>query len=296
LASLGLIPVFFTTGLQAGLFGHLFLKRLIMGNKGKDRKGLRNVFSIAGGIFLFLITIIIFIGSVPEWIEWESGASSASAYSSSQDGTNTGDQETTNPGSISPLTPGELPASGKLIFNCDEELERQKEYSLFGYNFGANYSFEEAFTDYQISLDMELDFSDSSFLLKQHQIESWSDIKWGGSAEDTIMIVEISTEGEGILNEEGWISGIWHYYSSYLDDPDAEPYESSAEFYGYIDDQMEEVVACFLKPKDAFADEVRPNEYTADFDALQSAGKDQLISSWYHSNGCYICTIEGVKP
>ncbi len=61
LASLGYIPVVFTTALQAGFYGNLFLRRLIMGRKAKTRKGLQVVIGIAGGIGLFLLMVISFL-------------------------------------------------------------------------------------------------------------------------------------------------------------------------------------------------------------------------------------------
>lgn len=60
LASLGLIPAVFTTGLQAGYYGHIFLRRLVMRKKERNRKGLQRFISIGGIIILFLLTLISF--------------------------------------------------------------------------------------------------------------------------------------------------------------------------------------------------------------------------------------------
>jgi hypothetical protein len=295
LASLGLIPVFFTTGLQAGLFGHLFLRRLIMGRKGKARKGLQILFSVAAGIAILMITGLTLILEIPEALAADSRISSASAVGPVEDTSPFAVSQSTSTAPVSSLVPGQLPTSGKLVFNCDEEIERQKQYSLNGYNFGENYTFEEAFTSYEISLDLELDFTNRAFSLHQHQIEGWSSVKWPDYDEDTISIIEDINNASGILNEEGWISGSWSISSENIKDPDDEQYQSSSGFYGYIDDQMEEVVICRLK-SNASDKEGAPNEFSAEYDALRTAGKDQLISNWYHPNACYICKIEGIKP
>jgi len=67
LASLGLIPAVFTTGLQTGFYGHIFLRRLII-SKEKDRKGMRRLISIGGIIILCVVTLFSFILSGVEII------------------------------------------------------------------------------------------------------------------------------------------------------------------------------------------------------------------------------------
>jgi hypothetical protein len=58
LASLGLIPTIFTTGIQMGYYAHIFLRRLAMWGKEKNRKILQIFISIGGIIALSLITLI----------------------------------------------------------------------------------------------------------------------------------------------------------------------------------------------------------------------------------------------
>lgn len=295
LASLGLIPVAFTTGLQAGYFGNLFLRRLIMGRKGKTRKALQVVIGIVGGIGLFLITAFYFLFLGPhvtdEFLRIEGRPQGKSIQ---EEAASTGAHSATTEPSPA-LVPGQMPTSGYASISCNEEIERQKEYSLNGYNFGDSYTFEQAFLSYEINLDMELDFSNRTFSLQQHQIEEWSSIKWDQSDIYSILIVEARTDAEGILEEDGWISGNYDYYSEYLDDPDDEPYQSSSGFYGYVDDQMEKVVICTLNSSENDG-EGKLNEFTADFDALRAAGKDKLIASWYHPSACYICKVDSINP
>ncbi len=296
LASLGLIPVVFTTGLQAGYYGNLFLRRLIMGRKAKSRKGLQAVIGIVGGIGLFLITALFLLILGPDVTDaFLKIGDRPQARFSQQEAPSTGSQSA--PSEPSPaLVPGQMPSSGKASISCEEEIERQKVYSLNGYNFGdSNYTFEQAFLSYDINLEMELDFSNRTFSLQQHQIEEWSSIKFDQSDIYSILIVEAQTTAEGILDEDGWISGSFDYYSGYLDDPEQEPYEFTSYFYGYLDDQLEQIVICRLNPSENNG-EGRINEFSADFDTLRAAGKNQLISNWYHSSACYTCEVEGVDP
>ena len=65
LASLGLIPAAFTTGLQVGLYGNLFLRRLFLRRGGKTKGGLQAVIGIGGGLALLLLTLITIITLTP---------------------------------------------------------------------------------------------------------------------------------------------------------------------------------------------------------------------------------------
>jgi hypothetical protein len=295
LASLGLIPVVFTTGLQAGYYGNLFLRRLIMGSEAKPRKGLQIVIGIVGGIGLFLITAFYFLILGPDVTDAFLRIGDRPQGQSIQEKAVSTEAQTATSEPSPALLPGQMPTSGNASISCDEEIERQKEYSLNGYNFGDNYTFEQAFLSYKINLDMELDFSNRIFSLQQHQIEEWSSIKWDQSDIYSILIVEARTDAEGILEEDGWIRGNYDYYSVNLDDPDDEPYRSSSGFYGYIDDQMEKVVVCTLNSSENNG-EGKLNEFTADFNALRAAGKDKLIANWYHPFACYICEVDRINP
>ena len=69
LASMGLIPAIFTSGLQSGFYGHVFLQRLIVSEE-KDRKGMRRLISIGGSILLSIVTLFSFILSGSEIIQF----------------------------------------------------------------------------------------------------------------------------------------------------------------------------------------------------------------------------------
>jgi hypothetical protein len=299
LASLGLIPVVFTSGLQAGLFGHLFLRRLIMGRKGNDRKGLQSVIGIGGGVALFLIMGITLLFVVPDMMAAAEKIGSPAANLSYQQKPADAGFDSTNPDSTSDFRPGEPPSSGKLVINCEEEYERQKEYSLNGYNFlTGNFSFDEAFTSYEIEINLTVDLSERTFTLEHEEHEGWNmhtkfpDLYDEG---ETLMF-DTYYSGDGVLHENGWISGSYNYLHPNPNEPDTlPPDEGSNDFYGYIDDQMETVVICKLSPFEDFGDG-KPNQYTADFEALMAAGKDQLISSWAYPSDCNICKVDGIRP
>jgi len=61
-------------------------------------------------------------------------------------------------------------------------------------------------------------------------------------------------------------------------------------FYGYIDNENENIDICLL----AVFGYGEPEDFIADFEALRAAGKDQLVSGW-GTNNCYSCAIIGVE-
>ncbi len=163
---------------------------------------------------------------------------------------------------------------------------------LYQYNF----SFDEAFTSYEIEIDMEVDLSDRTFTLDHEQHEGWNVyLLYPDSYTDKFatLIYDIFYRGEGKLHDDGWISGSFDYYLGERDRPDDPISEGSNDFYGYLDDQVEHVVICVLNPYEDRRDG-KPNEFSADFAALRAAGKDQLIPSWYNFTACSTCSVDGI--
>ncbi len=301
LASLGLIPVVFTTGLQAGLFGHLFLRRLIMGKKEKTRKGLQIVFAIGGSLVLFLLTLFLLfqlmdtvlfskdeiLPSLSSIDQFGDDAPKVNEYQEQNDSVDSGP---------SPIQ-GQLPSSGSLVMNCAAQMEEEKEHSLVALNFGTtNYSFDEAFTDYSIQLNMGADISTGKFSFEyiKHESRRWQDFDPEQDPPEyaTLIIFDDTIRGEGNLLEDDWISGEFNWTFS-SGGPGEEPniQADNNNFFGYIDDDDKNVVICLL----AVFGYGEPEDSVADIEVLRTAGKDQLIPGW-GTNNCYTCTIDGIQP
>ena len=296
LASLGLIPVVFTTGLQAGYYGNLFLRRLIMGKKGKTRKGLQVVIGIVGGIGLFLMTVISFLILGPDVTDaFLRIGDRPQAWSYQEEAASVGAQSAT-PEPSPALIPGQLPTSGSLVMDCSNQMEKEKEQSLISLNFGTtNYSFEEAFTDYSIQINMETDLSNGEFSFEYIKHEGW---RWQEFDPDqdapeyaTLINFDETIIGIGNVREDGWISGDFSWTHS-SGSPEEEPTTKADNnnFYGYIDDENENIDICLL----AVLGYGEPEDSIAVFEDLRTAGKSQLIPGWA-TNNCYSCRIVGVK-
>jgi len=67
LASLGLIPAVFSTGLQLGYYGNIFLRRLFM-RPGRESKIMNAMIGIGGTTALVLLVALSLILSVPDLI------------------------------------------------------------------------------------------------------------------------------------------------------------------------------------------------------------------------------------
>lgn len=294
LASLGLIPVVFTTGLQAGYYGNLFLRRIIMGRKGKPRKGLQVVIGIGGGVGLFLITTFYFLLLGPDVTDAFLRIGNRNQARPYQEAAAAKPQTATSEPSPA-LIPGQLPSSGKLVMDCSDQMEQEKERSLISLNFGmTNYSFEEAFTDYSIQIDMGTDLSTGEFSFVYIKHEGWRWQEFDPDQDDpentTLIIFEDIITGEGTLQADNWITGEFTWTNS-SGGPGEEPTTKTDnnEFYGYIDDENENAVVCLL---DVFG-YGEPEDSTADFGALRAAGKNQLVTGWA-TNYCYSCAVVGV--
>ncbi len=297
LASLGLIPVFFTTGLQVGLFGHLFLKRMIMGRKGKDRKGLRAVFSIAAGIFLFLITLVIAFESIPAILDADDRVSSVSAQSSQEKDSPASQLQNDDVESNPEPDAGFLPSSGSLVINCDNAVQKVIDWDIgLRREHGDEGTFDELYESYEIWINMEVDLSSRTFSLhyEKHSDELFSLID-GTTGEDVWHhdLRDVVRTSEGIVMDDGWIFG-----TSRLDDIQTNivlPNESHGnnDFYGFISDDLKTIVHCPLPVTNGF---INQDDYVVDFDDLLASGKDKLVSEWWNPEWCYSCSIESVEP
>jgi hypothetical protein len=67
LASLGLIPAVFSTGLQLGYYGNIFLRRLFM-RPGRESGIMNTVIGIGGTAGLVLLVLVSLVISVPELV------------------------------------------------------------------------------------------------------------------------------------------------------------------------------------------------------------------------------------
>ncbi len=303
LASLGLIPVVFTTGLQAGYYGNLFLRRLIMGRKGKDRKGLQRVISVGGGIALLLMMMFSFALAAPEIVDaldrifLATGTQPETAnYSSNPGPSNTGAESSNTPAG-EPPGQGLLPASGSLVINCDRAVQKviDRDVNLRHEN-GEEGTFDELYESYDIWINMEVDLSKSSFALhyEKHSDEIFS--LYDGTTGEEVWhhdLRDVVRTSEGIVMDDGWITG-----TSIIDDIETNivfPFETqgSNDFYGFISDDLNTIVHCPLPVTNGF---INQEDYKVDFEDLHAAGKDKLVSEWWNPDWCYICIIETVEP
>jgi len=135
LASLGLIPAVFTTGLQVGFYGHIFLRRLII-SKEKDRKGMRRLITIGGIVLLCAVIIFSFILSLSEIV-----------YALDDPGLSSRIQHETNSFASDPVpstnevalfntvtgpgaSTGLLPSSGSLVINWDFAVQEEIDWDV----------------------------------------------------------------------------------------------------------------------------------------------------------------------
>jgi len=278
LASLGLIPAVLSTGLQLGYYGNIFTRRLFM-RSGRESGVMNAVIGIGGTIALVLLVALSLILSVPDLVRSFPGLGSSVRAAE---------------GPASAGSSPDQPSSGELIINCSDQEERIKEGSLADYNLqGTNYSFEQAFTDYQISLVMELDPASKEFSLDYAVMEAW---RWQEYDPDlhpaeyatSINILE-SVIGQGIFSEDWWISGEFDAVTQSWDDPEDKNTEvDQNSFYGYLDESQGSIAICLLPVLDDRSDEIQG----VDLEQLKALGKDQLVPTWWSENRCFVCTVE----
>lgn len=297
LASLGLIPAVFSTGLQLGYHGNLFLRRIFM-RPNRNGRTMNTIVGIGGSIALVLLTLISLLLTIPELIlTYPTGVASAQAPSSDsafEPATAGEDSQESEPGADTTSPGTDQETGGPLRINCADQIERIKEHSVNAYNLsGANASFEQAFTDYQINLEMNLDLESREFILDYRRIESWSwygfDREYYETKPGPLSIFQLEYLGDGTLLDNGWISGDFtHYYTTWDDQDNPKTEQDSNLFLGFIDDTQETVSICLL-PVGANR---KPENETLDLDEVIAAGKNQLVPDWWNVNSCYICAID----
>jgi hypothetical protein len=278
LASLGLIPAVFSTGLQLGYYGNIFLRRLFM-RPGRESRIMNAVIGIGGTAALVLLAALSLVLSVPDLVRRLPNIGSAV-------------QAAEGPASAAPSL--DQPSSGELIINCSDQEGRVKGHSLADYNMqGTSYSFEQAFTDYQVSLVMELDPASKEFALDYAVLEAW---RWQEYDADlhppeyaTLTNFLEAVSGQGNLTEDGWISGEFDIVRQTWDDPEDKNTEvDQNSFNGYLDESQGSIAICLLPVLGDRSDEISG----VDLELLKASGKDQLVPNWWSENDCFICAVE----
>lgn len=303
LASLGLVPVLFSTGLQLGFNANLFLRRLAMRRKAPE-KNLHTVIGLAGSLALLLLVAISLVISLPELIaQFPPGLTARAAGNAGQApsqslGDDEADAQPDDPQPTASLAEDGLPASGSLILDCAAQEQRIRDYSLRAYNFGSSYTFEQAFLDYQLSFSMGVDLDRGSFTMDQDLLEVWRwqdfDPEQDPPEWEVILNSQKEITAAGSLLESGWITGSFSSTRSTWGPEDEERTSEadSNDFFGYLDEAREEVTVCLLA---AGANRQEGNQ-TADLAQLQAAGMEALIGSWWNPAHCYTCQVAATQP
>ena len=159
--------------------------------------------------------------------------------------------------------------------------------------FGTNYTFEEAFTDYYLSLEMSLDPVANEFTMASIEQQGWRWQEYDPELDphEAVTIINYLFEfnGRGTIHDDGWISGDFDFsFQSWDYVSEQEIEQDQNQFYGYINDQQSQVTICMLP----FWVNRYESEQTADLAELRTSGKDQLISSWWSEKSCYTCNVE----
>jgi hypothetical protein len=299
LASLGLIPVVFSTGLQLGYYGNLFLRRLFM-RPDSVNKLINAIIGIAGTVFLLMMTAGVLALTIPDLLRTfpePNWVAQAADYPSSSS-TAADPTVSSEPAGIPAGTPSAAPetrqAEGPFQIDCAEQEEVIKQYALGAYNlFGTNYTFEEAFTDYSLSLEMTLDPAADEFTMTSIEQQGWRWQEYDPELDPpeavTVINYLFEINGRGTIHDDGWISGDFDFsFQSWDYVSEQEIEQDQNQFYGYINDQQSQVTVCMLP----FWVNRYESEQTADLAELRTSGKDQLISSWWSEKSCYTCNVE----
>jgi len=258
---------------------------------------MNTVIGIGGTIALVLLTVITLVITIPELVlSFPAGIGSVQAVAAAAaiEQNNTGPSSESVASAEGSTTGADQGSGGPLQISCADQIERVKEHSVKAYNLsGANATFEQAFTDYQISLVMALDLESRAFSLDYRKLESWSWYGWDREYYETnpgpIRNNHKEYLGDGNLLENGWIQGDFTYsYISWSDEDDPETEEDSNQLIGFIDNAQETVTICLLP---VGANRTPENE-NIDFDQAIAAGKDQLVPGWWNVNSCYVCSVE----
>ena len=299
LASLGLIPVVFSTGLQLGYCGNLFLRRLFM-RPDSANKLINAIIGIAGTIFLLMMTAGVLALTIPDLLRtfpepnWNAQAAEYSSSSPAAADPTFSSEPAAVPTGNPSAAPETRHTEGTFQIDCAEQEEVIKQYALGAYNlFGTNYTFEEAFTDYYLSLEMSLDPVANEFTMASIEQQGWRWQEYDPELDphEAVTIINYLFEfnGRGTIHDDGWISGDFDFsFQSWDYVSEQEIEQDQNQFYGYINDQQSQVTICMLP----FWVNRYESEQTADLAELRTSGKDQLISSWWSEKSCYTCNVE----
>ncbi len=296
LASLGLIPVFFTTGLQGGFYGILFLRRLIMGRKGKDRKGLQIMVGIALGLTLLLLTGIIYLEAIPVVTDSFLEIGSVSASSSKNNNYSSVEQQPTKTATSPTPTPGLLPSNGKMVINCDDAVQDAINRDLEIYHGDEEGTLDDLYESYQIHMDMQVDLTNRIFSLnfEKHADELFTLYNAETGEQDYHhQTTDTIRTSQGVVLDDGWITGTSFIDHNMVSIVFSDKSKGSNDFYGYISDDLTTIVHCPLPVTDAF---INQDDYQVDFEDLVKAGKERLVPDWWNPGWCFICSIEEIQP
>jgi len=300
LASLGLVPAVFSTGLQLGFQGNLFLRRLAM-RQQKPAGGLNTIIGIGGGLAIFLLLLVTLIAAVPTLVrtfpDFSFPVQAGSLNENSQTGMNLDlpIEEPASEQSGGPPSTGLLPSSGSLVLSCDAELQKELDgEENYGGMEGEEYSFEETFESYDASMEMQVNLNQRTFLysFEEHWIKHDLLYNPDFDEEPCPLYFDQSHTAVGTVLEDGWIKGNLSSTTKTENCTGTIPDSGTNQFFGYMDDELSVVVFCPL-PISSLID---PSDYAVDFSSLQQAGKDNLITNWWNPDMCRTCTIEQVLP
>jgi hypothetical protein len=299
LASLGLIPVFFSTGLQLGYYGNLFLRRIAMNPEPGKGNLLQRVIAIGGILFLIILSgLALLIGGIflyedfPDLSGQETAVEVAPVSFAPTRMVNTSNPV---PEITEPVVDSYLPSTGSLLIDCsaviEEELAKEEAYPSM---YDREYTLEEIFITHERWYDVSVNLEQRivSFNYENHNVKK----DWLFDAEyddePCPMYTDAVKTGEGEIYDDGWFSGI---YSDNLDIHNCTgggPDNGTNEFYGFVDDEIKSIVICRL-PVSSW---ISSDKYTADIDVLRNQGKDALVENWYNADACSVCTITAVQP
>lgn len=305
LASLGLIPAVFSSGLQLGYYLNVISRRLFFSRQEKRNKLFRVLIGITGTFLLLLffgVSSVIAIdetygdfstllNSEPEQADVENKAEIPDekivvASSPEMNGEKI---------SSTPIpTPGLLPASGTFEINCEQELredlEKEEPYPSMT---DREYTFDEIFISYENFTDHLVDLDNRKVYIYEYSEQVKRDLLHNPEYDNEPCPLSSNRiiDGEGILHEDGWFTGNFYFYSLVDNCTGTDEDEGYNEFFGYIDDQLKDFVYCRL-PVSSWINQA---DYVVDFEQLKTEGKEKLIENWYNPDVCRVCSIGGIS-
>lgn len=300
LASLGLIPAAFSTGLQLGFYSNTFLRRASMRrapagqppNENDPAAGLHTLIGIGGGLALSAVLLVTLVFTIPALIRT---FPDLTVYTAAADqGTDLQFPDETLPQPTPSPTPGYLPQSGSLTINCEAEMQRKLEQEEpLGGNESQQYTFDEIFSEYKSEMIMRVDLYARRFNYYFLEFYTKWDLSYDPSSDEDRCWLYIyqTTNAEGRIAEDGWFSGgsqLSRLRDTCTEDTVRDDLEST--FFGFIDDDTASIVYCPMPLPD------NPLDFEVDMETLREQGKDRLIQNWWDPQACSTCTIEEILP